>query len=63
MDDRIRAGTPVVVHLDGQRYPAQVMFTHYGDPKLLMVAWLADSPQSHHEVADWVEASRVTVEE
>ena len=53
-------GAPVWVHFDdSQRYAAQVMFTHVGDPAKVFVAWLDQAPEHHNEVADWVDAERV----
>lgn len=64
MEQHLRTGTPVFVHFDdGQQYSAQVMFTHFGEPRLVMVAWLDTTPPNHHDVADWVEASRITLAE
>lgn len=52
-------GTAVNVQMDdGHNYVGQVMFTHYGNPQRVMVAWLGDAPPGHHEIADWVEVER-----
>jgi hypothetical protein len=59
MKRAIPPGTAVHVHMDdGSSYEAQVMFTHFGNPQRVMVAWLGDTPPGHHDVADWVEAER-----
>lgn len=56
-----KKGTLVHVAMDdGRAYAAQVMFRHYGDPNRFMMAWIDEVPPGCNEVADWVDADRVS---
>lgn len=59
MEQKYRLGTPVLVQLNERKYTAQVLFTHFGNPKRVLVAWLSSAPIGADPTMDWVDYSAI----
>ena len=59
MEQKYRLGTPVLVQAGQQEYAAQVLFTHFGNPKRVLVAWLNTAPLHANPTMDWVDYSAI----